>query len=75
MKKTSTSSEPCCSGMLGGLFTGALLLVGLGAALWYLFGREETGEHDPQREIDRRISELEDSLSHLQDSFSSTVRR
>lgn len=64
----------CCSAaQLAQIVTGVLAVVGAVTVLWVFFAPRRTRALDPQDEIDRRILELEDSLSHLQDDFGHAV--
>lgn len=66
---------PCCSSaQVAQVVTGVLAVVGAATVLWMIFSRKDPREVDPQAEIDRRISELETSLSHLQDTFGHVMR-
>ena len=58
--------------LIAEIVAGTLLVAGL-AAVWWMVARRGRVV-DPQVEIDRRIDDLEHSLSHLQDVFGHAVR-
>jgi len=59
--------------LIAEIAAGALLVAGL-AAVWWMVSRRAAPEVDPQVEIDRRINDLESSLTRLQDVFGQAVR-
>ena len=69
MRTTSSTSETSALSVVVQLVTGALVLAGLAAVLWLAASRRAVTIVDPQAEIDRRIDDLEQSLSRLQDVF------
>ena len=69
MRTTSSTSETSALSVVVQLVTGALVLAGLAAVLWLAASRRDSPTVDPQAEIDRRIDDLEQSLSRLQDVF------
>lgn len=58
--------------LIAEIVAGTLLVAGLATVWWLVARRARTV--DPQAEIDRRINDLEHSLSHLQDAFTQVVR-
>ena len=68
MIESTKCSSPCCA-QAPKVITGLLIGAGLAAALWLLFFRRDA-QPDPLTEVDRRIDELDSSLSRLQDVFS-----
>ena len=66
--------------MISGNFNDAIInlvilaVIGAATVLWMVFSHRRGRMLDPQAEIDRRINDLEDSLSHLQDIFGQAVR-
>lgn len=65
-------TSKCCSSAAQ-VVTGALVTLGVAAVVWVLLGRRAGSRLDPQIEIDRRIDELENSLTHLQDAFGHAI--
>jgi len=53
--------------------TGTLFIAGVAALVW-IVSHHTKSTPDPQAEIDRRINDLEDSLSRLQDVFVHALR-
>jgi len=67
-------SSCCTAAQVAQIATGVLAVIGTATVLWMIFSRRRARTLDPQLEIDRRINELEDSLSRLQDGFGHVVR-
>lgn len=59
--------------LIAEIVAGTLLVAGL-ATVWWMVSRRATRVVDPQVEIDRRIDDLENSLSRLQDVFGHAIR-
>ena len=74
MKTTSTKSDTNALAFAASIVTGALVVVGLAAVLWMVVSRRTISDLDPQAEIDRRINDLEHSLSRLQEVFGQAIR-
>jgi len=74
MRTTSTTSQEHSSlALIAEVVAGTLLVAGITAVWWFLSHRA-VPVVDPQAEIDRRIDDLEHSLTHLQDAFGQVVR-
>ena len=73
MRTTSTTCEEGSAlAFVGQIVAGTLLVAGLVAVLW-IVSRRVIPTIDPQTEIDRRINDLESSLSRLQDVYGQAV--
>ena len=74
MRTTPTKPEQGSSlAFVAQVVTGTLVISGFAALVW-MMSRHHTSTIDPQTEIDKRINDLEDSLSRLQDVFGSAIR-
>ena len=74
MRTTSTKCEAGSSrALIAQIVTGTLFIAGVAALVW-IVSHHTKSTPDPQAEIDRRINDLEDSLSRLQDVFGHALR-
>lgn len=69
MAKTYSTCEATSLTRVVQIASGTLLIAGLAAVLWIAATRRGTASLNPQDEIDRRINDLEHSLTRLQDVF------
>jgi len=74
MTTATTKNGQCCAQQAPLIIAGVVVAAGVAAALWLLLSHQSQ-QADPQAEIDRRISDLESSLTRLQDSFGHTTGR
>ena len=74
MMRTPTTSELNPLAMAVQIVTGTLVVAGLAAVVWTVLARRNDVLVDPQAEIDRRIQDLEGSMSRLQDVIADTAR-
>lgn len=72
MRTTSTNCNDSSLAYIGQFVAGALLVAGFAAVVWML-SRRGSSSPDPVAEIDRRINDLEHSLSRLKDVFGDAV--
>ena len=72
MTTVSTKSNACCGEHAPMVIAGVVVVAGVALVLWLLLSHQTT-HVDPQAEIDRRISDLEHSLSHLHDAIGHTT--
>lgn len=74
MRTMSTQTEEGSSlAFVAQIVTGTLLVAGVAALVWALSRHSTSAIIDPQAEIDKRINNLEDSLSRLQDVFGHAI--
>jgi len=69
----STPSKCCSSSQAFGIATGVLAVVSVAALLWAVYRRHGSRTLDPMTEVDKRIDELEHSLTRLQSVFGHAI--